>query len=103
MVTFLVALVIFTGILLVVSIPLLLVARRDGRFDTIRKFLVGAGVVGLLCAIGSATSDALVNKCTDAGNSSSACIDAGTTGFQVLLVGGYAVAAWTKTYLIHND
>ena len=103
MITFTTAFFFFTAILLAAAVPVLIVARRDRLSDTIRHFLIGAGVVGLVCAVGSFTSERLVDQCVAAGSSTRSCADSGTIGFQSLLVAGYAVTAWVRAFQIHND
>lgn len=94
MATFLRALLLFTGILLVLGAPVIVVAWRKGRHLMARRFLIAAGSVGILCAIISTTSEKLVSQCEAAGNTS--CLDSGARGFQVLAVSIFAVGAIGK-------
>ena len=101
MATFAVAFVLFTGALLVISVPVVFLARRRGRSKTARRFLIAAGAVGLICAIVSAGSERLEGQCQTAGNPN--CYDFGGTGLQFLLVAGYIISALTKALALRRD
>lgn len=91
----------YGGILLIVSIPIVVVARRKGRAALVRRFGIAAAVVGLVCAVLAWTSRVLVDQCVEAGNTS--CVDYGGRGFQVTLVTVYAAAAiWTAISLARD-
>ena len=101
MVTFLGAFVAFTAGLLVLAMPVLVVARRIGRENVVRRFLWGAGLVGAFCGLISASSVHLVRQCEEAGNLN--CIDYGATGLQLVFVGVYTLAAWVSAFLLKRD
>ncbi len=101
MATFFVALLLFTGILLVLGSPVFVVAQRRDRKETARGFLIASGIVGLLCAIIAVGSERLVSQCEAAGNPS--CLDSGAKGLQLVLVGGYVLAAWVIAYFQFQD
>jgi hypothetical protein len=86
---------------LVVGLPVFLVARRQRRADTIRNFLLGAGVIALLCGTMEYVSIRQVNQCLNAGNTD--CVDAGTIGMQMVFVAGYAIAAWITAFSMHRS
>lgn len=79
-------------ILGVLASPLFYQARRLGRDDTIRRFIIGGAVITLIVASLAAVSDKNVQQCFDVGNSS--CLDAGTTGMQIMFMGGYVLTSW---------
>jgi hypothetical protein len=99
--TFLVALFLFTGLVLVLGIPVFVVAMRRDRKDTARGFLIAGGVIGLLCAIISFSSEILESRCEAVGNSS--CFDVGASGLQLVLVVGYVLSAWIVAYIQFRD
>jgi len=101
MATFLSALLFYAALLLVCTAPVLVLAWRRRRTRTVSRFLVAGASVGLIAAGGTATSERLVNQCTEAGNS--ICLDSGFAGLQILLVGGYIVAAVAKAYILYVD
>ena len=92
---------IFAGILLVASVPVLIIAWQGGLSETIRRFLIAAGVIGSVLAMISASSERLVNQCKAAGNPS--CIDYGATGFQLLVVIGFVLTAAVKAFILYRD
>ena len=89
------------AVLFVFSIPLILVARRSGRNEHIRKYLIAGGIVVVFSSIIAFSSDQLVERCSAAGNMS--CNDFGSAGFRILLMGGYAAFALIEAYLIARD
>ena len=101
MTTFLTALVRYTGGLLLASVPVMIIAWRWGRVETIRRFAIAAGLIGLMCALLSLTSKELVDSCIAAGNKN--CFDFGADGLQLMLVVGYVGTALVRAFLIYND
>lgn len=101
MATFFSTLVLYAGIVLFVSIPTLVLARRKRRAKTARRFLITGGIIALFCALVSALSERLVRQCEEVGNTS--CVDYGATGMQFLLIAGYAVASLTAAIGISRD
>lgn len=88
-------------ILAVLASPLFFIARREGRTDTIKRFLIGGAVIVALVATLAFVSDRNIEQCFNAGNRG--CVDAGTTGLQMMLVGGYVVTAWWVSWVIANQ
>lgn len=101
MTTFLSALGLFTVLVGTLSIPLVVVARRRGRTETIRKFLLAGAAVAVAGATVSATSERLVRQCEEAGNPT--CVDFGAMGIQFVLVAGYGIAVVIATLSIHRS
>jgi len=99
--TFITSLVIYIGLIGVLASPLFVVIWRRDRLITGRNFLVGALVIGILCATIETVSERQVLQCIDAGNSD--CFDSGAAGLQLLFVGLYSVAAWWNAFLIWRD
>lgn len=89
------------AIVLVLGSPVFYVSWRRERTDTIRNFLIGAGVVSLMSAILVAVSDRQVAQCQSAGNSD--CIDAGAAGMQLVMISIYVLAAWFAAASISRD
>jgi ABC-type enterobactin transport system permease subunit len=89
------------GLALIAAGPLFLIARRQGKSDTMRNFLIGAGVIALVCGTMEYVSERQVAQCLAAGNND--CYDAGTIGLQLLFVGGYAVSAWISAYSLYRS
>ena len=88
-------------LLSVFSIPLVLVARHVGRRSLIRTFAIAAAIVASVTASIAASSDRLVQQCFDAGNTG--CMDIGSAGFRMLLIGGYILAALGEAYFVAQD
>jgi hypothetical protein len=99
--TFLTSLLLFTGLLLVISVPVLVVARQRGRAGTVRRFPIAAVVTALFCATLAATAVGLEERCEAAGNPN--CFDSGATGLQTLAVVVFAGIAWVNAYMIYRD
>jgi hypothetical protein len=97
----LVALLLFTGLALVLGAPVFVVARMRHRKKTARGFLIAAGVIGVLSAILSFSSEMLESRCEAAGNPS--CLDFGASGLQLVLVVGYVLASWIVAYIQFQD
>ena len=91
MITLIIAFFLFGVAALVLGTPLFLMARRKGRPEVIRRFVIGAAGIGLFCGLVAAGSETLVNQCEVAGNPT--CIDYGGTGFQIFALSGYALGA----------
>ncbi len=91
----------FTGLMLAFSIPLFVVARRKGRPKTTRRFLIAAGVIGLITALVSAGSEILTSRCEAVGNFS--CLDFGSTGLQVIFIAGYVISSWIAAVIINQE
>ena len=100
MITFLYSIVLFSGLLLIVAVPVIFVARRREKSSTIRNFIVGAAATGTVLAIIKFTSDRAVQQCLDAGNSDTQCVDFGSTGMAVLFIGGYVVIALGRAWVL---
>jgi hypothetical protein len=101
MTTFLLALLLHTAAAVVLWLPLAWIGRRRRRMGTVRRYLVGAAATGLVCAVVAASSERLVNQCEAAGNPD--CLDFGSTGIQIIFLGGYGLAVLLTAYLIHRD
>ena len=98
---FITSFVIFGGLLIALAAPLLYMAWRKEMLVTARNFLIGAGVVALLCSVLAVVSERQVMQCLDAGNSD--CIDSGAAGMQLLLVGLFVVVAWFNAFFMWRD
>ncbi len=101
MVTFIKQFVIDSAVLFVFSAPLIFIARRRGREALARRFLIAAAVVAGLSAAIAASSEVLVERCFEAGNTG--CVDFGSSGFRMLLIGGYIIVVITEAYLVAHD
>ena len=101
MTTFLTAFVRYAGGLLLVSVPVMVIARRRGLVKTTRRFAVAAGLIGLICATVSVSSEELVDSCIAAGNKN--CFDFGADGLQLMLVVGFVGTALVRAFQIYND
>ena len=88
-------------ILVVLASPLFFMARKKRRTDTIRSFAIGGAVVVAFVAGLAHVSKVQVDQCFEAGNPN--CVDAGTSGLQLLIMGGYVVAAWWVTYVLSDQ
>lgn len=98
MTTFLSTLLRFLVILAVLGVPLWFAARREGRPQTIKNYAIGGGAIAVVCGLLAIISERQMEQCADAGYSN--CFDYGTTGFQTVLVVGFAVSAWLSAYFI---
>ena len=101
MITLISASLIYTAIMLIFSGPVLFVARQRELPKMARRFLIAAGVCGLICGVLSAGSERLVNQCEAAGNLS--CVDSGSSGFQLMIVAGYLGTSLVRSYLVAHD
>ena len=87
--------------LLLASTPLFIAAWRRGRMATIRNFALVATLIGVACGALAAVSNRQVEQCMSSG--SSGCIDWGTAGMQLTIIGFYVLAAWLTAYVFHQD
>lgn len=99
--TFVTAFLLYTGLMLVLGIPVFVIARRNGQPTTARRFVVAAVVIGLLSGVVSFTSEQLVMRCEAAGNT--ACFDSGSAGLIVVFVAGYTIVAWVKAIALSRE
>lgn len=99
--TFVTTTLLIFAILAVLGLPLWYVARREGRRDTIRNFLIGAGVVAVLSGIVAITSERALEQC--AAVNGRECIDPGSDGVQFVLVTFYLIVAWFVAYKLWSD
>jgi hypothetical protein len=93
--SFLVEVALFVGLATIIGLPVMAVAYRRDEILTLRRFLLGGVAVGILVAILSTTSDMLVSRCLDAGNTG--CLDYGAVGIQTLILVIYGVASLIAT------
>ncbi len=98
---FVVDVVVFGAIAALLAGPVLIVGLRRGLSATVRRFLLGAGIVAVFSALVSLGSDALVRRCFDAGNTG--CLDYGAFGVKVLALGVYGVLALLRAIAISRD
>lgn len=96
--SFLGALLLATGSLLVVAAPVFVLAWRRQRLEVAGKFLIAAIAIGLFFAVGSAGSERLVDSCRNAGGYY--CLDAGFTGFLLLIGLIYLMAVARAIYTL---
>ncbi|MGH3649874.1 MAG: hypothetical protein ACRDU9_04125 [Acidimicrobiia bacterium] len=101
MTTFLTTLLIVTVLLLVLGAPLTVPTWRKGQRKTARSWLIGAGVIGVLCASIAMVSERQVTQCLDAGNTD--CIDSGAAGLQLVFIVLYLVSAWIGAFLVWRE
>ena len=98
---FLRALLLYGGILLAFTLPIAVLAPKKGQPETVRRFLVVAGILTLMAASVEAGSDLLVSKCEAVGNT--ACYDYGGLGRLLLFVIPYGVVAGVKAYGLNRE
>ncbi len=84
----------------VLASPVFYMARKTGRKDTIRSFAIGGAVVVLFIATLAYVSEVQVEQCLEAGNPN--CLDAGTPGLQLVILGAYVVASWWVAWSISD-
>jgi len=97
-VRFLAELIIFSGFLLLCTVPVSKINQQLRRFDKPRKWYMAAAICALTAAIIGWSSRVLVEDCLSEINDG--CIDIGGQGLQFVIVGGYAVVAlatWKMT------
>jgi len=91
----------YTAVLGVLSIPALVIARREGKPQMARRFLIATLVIGLICGVLAAGSSQLVAQCADVGNTN--CVDFGTTGLHITAVVIFGATSLTRAYLVATD
>ncbi len=101
MTTFVGQLIFDSAVLLVFAIPLIVIAWRRERIAHARNFLIAGFIVAILSATIAFTSQQLVERCFTAGNRG--CQDYGSSGFRMLLMGGYIVVALIEASLVARD
>ena len=99
--TFVASFLLTTGIMLLFSIPVLVLAWRMGRRKTMRRFLIALVAIATFNAALAANSEILVDMC-EAVNGRP-CIDFGTAGTQLLLVIGYVIVALVRAYALYDE
>lgn len=95
------AFLVATAILLVICAPTLYLAWRKGHTKTVGRFLIAAGSVGLVLATLSGSSDVLLNQCQAVNGRD--CVDAGSAGMRLTILGMFAIVAWTKAVILYNE
>lgn len=98
---FLIPLVVSFGLMVLLMTPTLYLAWRGGKTRTIGRFLIAAGVVGLLIATVAATSGQSLEQCELANGR--ACRDYGSTGMQLTMVVIFTIVAWIKAFALWNE
>ncbi len=93
--------ILYTALLLLFSVPAVLVARRVQRPEIGRRFLIAVPILGLICGLISASSSRLVDQCEAAGNTQ--CMDAGTTGLFVIVLGAFLGTSLISAFVIFRD
>lgn len=101
MASFFGALFFVTGLLLVVTVPVFVMAWRRRRARLAVKFFVAAVAIGLFFALAAVASKRAVENCRAMGNAS--CLDAGYTGFLFLVVLIYVIASMTTTFILARE
>jgi hypothetical protein len=96
--TFFRALLLITGLLLMVTIPVLVLAWRKNRTRLAIRFMAVAVAIGTFFGFAAAGSERLRDSCRESGSIS--CFDSGYTGFLFLVVSLYVVAALSATYIL---
>ncbi len=102
MMSFLLTVLIYVGVLLVCSVPAVIVAQRNPYFGNVgRKFVLAALACGLVCGLVVASSNELIDQCKAQGNTQ--CHDSGATGLVTIVIGGFAVTSVVRAYLMATD
>ncbi|MEL6980898.1 MAG: hypothetical protein AAFO29_00585 [Actinomycetota bacterium] len=102
MLQFLTTVLLYLGILLACSLPVVLVARRDDYHRGVgRKFVLAGLGAGLGCGLVVASSNRLVQQCEEAGNSQ--CFDAGATGLVTVVIAGFVIVSVIRAYLLLTE
>ena len=91
----------FVGLFLALAATPVLVARRRREAGTIRRFLRAALVCGVVSGTVVASSDQLVERCRDQGNTNFQ--DYGATGLLFLVVAGFVAVAAARTWTLITD
>lgn len=81
----------FIGLTMVIGMPAMAIGHRMGDSRTVKRLLIAGLAVGTMMAGLSVTSELLVRRCLDAGNTG--CLDYGAVGVQTLILIIYGVAA----------
>jgi mannose/fructose/N-acetylgalactosamine-specific phosphotransferase system component IIC len=90
-----------TGLLLVVTVPVFVMAWRRRRTGLAIKFVVVAAAIGVFFAFAAVGSKRAVDNCREVGNYS--CFDVGHTGFLFLVGLIYVIAVATATHSLARD
>ncbi len=98
---FLTTLLKVTAVLLLLSVPVFLLARKRADTEISRKFVIGASAVGLFCAVAEAGAHRQIANCEAAGNPS--CFDSGGAGIQLLAIASFVIVAGVKTMDLYRD
>lgn len=93
--------IVFGAIATALGAPVVILGLREGLHDTVRRFVVAAGVVAIGCALLSWGSNGLISRCLDAGNTD--CLDYGTRGMQVLALGSYGLVSAIRSVSIWRN
>lgn len=101
MAAFLGSFLITTGILLALAAPTFYLGWRKGRRRTVRRFLIAAGVTGLIASVLAATSERLVARCEAADYTN--CFDIGSAGMRLIVAVSYVVVAWVKALMLFRE
>lgn len=99
--TYVLAISIFTGILLVLSLPAILTARSHGKTAIMVRFIAAAVGTGLVFGFFDGRYQRAYDLCVAEGRLQ--CENVGLTGLQLLIVVGFLIASMTMTYRIFND
>ena len=91
----------FGAIAAALGAPVWIHGMREDLHDTVRRFVVAAGMVAIGCALLSWGSNALISRCLDAGNTD--CLDYGTRGMQVLALGSYGLVSALRSVSIWRN
>ena len=97
----LIPLLIFGGIVAAGFTPLWIVAARMGRRLTIRNYAIAGAVVALLSALVEVASNRAVAQCEVEGNPS--CFDPGGAGLELVMISLYFIATWYVTYMMWKE
>lgn len=99
--TFLRAALLYSGILLALTLPIAILAPRRGRPEMVRRFLIVAAIVVVVASSLEVTGEQLVAQCEEAGNTQ--CVDYGGLGMLLLFVVPYGVVAVVKAYSLYHE
>ena len=99
--SFLIYVLQFAAVLAVLGGPVWVVAWRHARPATMYRFGVAGLVVAMFAAANEVLSDRLVSQCEAAGNT--ACVDIGGAGTRLTVLGGFAIVAWWRVYVIRSN
>jgi hypothetical protein len=93
--------VVTTGILLLLTTPTFYLAWRSGQKKTIRRFLIGAIVVGFVVAVIAVSSGQLVDQCQAENNR--ACFDPGSAGMRLTIMAVFVIVSWVKAVILFDS